>query len=87
MTKEQIIEQLKIEYPLLKKGSDQTGYENLNDAEYNETISNWADNLIAKAAEEAETLAKEQTRVAAEAKLAALGLTADDLKALGLGNN
>ena len=36
----------------------------------------------AKAQAEAETLAK---KAAAEAKLAALGLTADDLKALGLG--
>jgi hypothetical protein len=29
----------------------------------------------------------EEAKAAAEAKLAALGLTADDLKALGLGNN
>jgi len=30
---------------------------------------------------------KQLAKAAAEAKLAALGLTADDLKALGLGNN
>jgi hypothetical protein len=36
----------------------------------------------------AETIAKtESDKAAAEAKLSALGLTADDLKALGLGNN
>lgn len=38
----------------------------------------------AKAQAEAEAAVK---KVAAEAKLAALGLTADDLKALGLGGN
>jgi hypothetical protein len=37
-----------------------------------------------KANEEAATIAAKQS---AEAKLAALGLTADDLKALGLGGN
>ena len=37
-----------------------------------------------KAQAEAEAVAK---KAAAEAKLAALGLTADDLKALGLGGN
>jgi hypothetical protein len=38
----------------------------------------------AKAQAEAEAAAK---KAAAEAKLAALGLTTDDLKALGLGGN
>jgi len=39
-------------------------------------------------AEEANAKAKAETdKIAAQAKLAALGLTADDLKALGLGNN
>jgi hypothetical protein len=37
-----------------------------------------------KAEKEAQILA---TKASAEAKLAALGLTTDDLKALGLGNN
>jgi predicted enzyme involved in methoxymalonyl-ACP biosynthesis len=37
-----------------------------------------------KVEQDAQTVAK---KAAAEAKLAALGLTADDLKALGLGNN
>jgi hypothetical protein len=81
MTKEQIIEQLKTEYPSLKKGSDETGYENLDDAEYNETILVWADNLITEQANQAAIVSAKE---AAEAKLAALGLTTDDLKALGL---
>ena len=36
---------------------------------------------------QAEAEAKAQAKAAAEAKLAALGLTADDMKALGLQNN
>jgi hypothetical protein len=43
---------------------------------------------LESAAKEAEELAKkEAAKTAAEAKLAALGLTTDDLKALGLGTN
>ncbi len=43
-----------------------------------------ADNVAKKAALEAEALQATANKAAAEAKLAALGLTADDLKALGL---
>ena len=38
-------------------------------------------------AEQSEAEAKAQAKVAAESKLAALGLTTEDLKALGLGGN
>jgi hypothetical protein len=38
----------------------------------------------AQAAKEAEAESKEQAKAAAEGKLAALGLTTDDLRALGL---
>jgi hypothetical protein len=67
----------------------------IHDADGNETIrpmndEEFAQFLIdyeaAKAKEAAEKTAAE-TKQAAKAKLAALGLTADDLKALGLGNN
>jgi hypothetical protein len=40
-----------------------------------------------KAAATAADKAKAEAKATAEAKLTALGLTADDLKALGLGNN
>ena len=40
-----------------------------------------------KADEATEQIALEAAKEAAQAKLAALGLTTDDLKALGLGNN
>jgi hypothetical protein len=44
-----------------------------------------ADGLIAyQATQKAEAEAKAQTKIAAEGKLAALGLTTDDLRALGL---
>jgi hypothetical protein len=64
----------------------------IHDADGNETIrpmndEEYAqfsiDNEAAKAKEAAEKTAIE-TKAAAEGKLAALGLTADDLKALGL---
>ena len=49
--------------------------------EYEQTIEKWANFELAKIQEEAD---KANAKAAAEAKLAALGLTADDLKALGL---
>ena len=49
------------------------------------TTKEISDGLIAyKAAKEAEAEAKAQAKAAAEGKLAALGLTTDDLRALGL---
>jgi hypothetical protein len=81
MTKNEIIEQLKAEYPTLRTGNDESGYTELNDKDYEATINQWADNLLA--AQKAESDAQ-AAKAAAEAKLAALGLTAEDLKALGL---
>ena len=84
MTKNEMIEQLKAEYPTLRTGNEESGYTNLNAEDYEATIAQWADNLIA--AQSAETEAK-AAKAAAQAKLAAIGLTTDDLKALGLGGN
>jgi hypothetical protein len=81
MTKAKMIEKLKANYPTLRSGSEETGYVDLSADEYEATIAQWADNLLASEAEEA---AAKAAKAAAEAKLAALGLTADDLKALGL---
>jgi hypothetical protein len=80
-TKAEAIEALKIEYPTLRVGDDEQGYTDLNALEYEATIEAWADNLIAEQKVETE---KQEARQAVETKLAALGLTADDLKALGL---
>jgi hypothetical protein len=87
-TKSQFIAELQVEYPVIQIGSDQVGYTDLTPAEYEGQIAEWADTLLAK--QEAEALAEaekakaEEKRDAALAKLAALGLTPDDLKALGL---
>jgi hypothetical protein len=83
-TKAEIIADLKKEYPTLKVGSDQTGYKDLSSEDYEATINYWADNAIAAAQLAEEEAAKEAAKETAQAKLAALGLTTEDLKALGL---
>jgi hypothetical protein len=80
-TKLEAMAALKILYPTLRKGSDEDGYTDLNPTEYDAQIAEWADN---KLAEKEKIAADEATKAAAQAKLAALGLTTDDLKALGL---
>lgn len=84
MTKQQMITELKKQYPTLKTGDDENGYVALTSQEYEETISKWADTELAKLAAEQEAKAALAAKVAAQAKLELLGLTADDLKALGL---
>lgn len=81
MKKNEIIEQLKAEYPTLRTGDEESGYVELSAEDYEKTISQWAENFLAS---EAEILAAENAKASAQAKLAALGLNVDDLKALGL---
>jgi hypothetical protein len=81
MTKNEMIEQLKAEYPTLRIGDEDSGYTELDAERYEATIQEWADNLIAL---EEVKQSREASKKAAEDKLAALGLTPDDLKALGL---
>ena len=83
MTIETKIAELKVLYPTLTKGVNDEVIV-LDATEYEETIAQWAANEIA--AEET-IAATEAAKVSATAKLAALGLTTDDLKALGLGTN
>jgi len=83
-TKTQIIAELKAENPTVRTGSDEAGYVDLTVEDYEATIAKWADNMLADLEQEAEAKA---AKAAAQAKLAALGLTVDDLKALGLGSN
>ena len=80
-TKSELITTLKTENPTLRIGDEDRGYTDLSAEEYEATILQWADNLIAKeeAAKNA-ALAKEN----AQSKLAAIGLSVNDLKALGL---
>jgi len=87
-TKEQFIAELQNEHPVIQVGSDQVGYTHLTPEEYDAQISEWAETLLAKqkaqALAEAEAAELAAKKAAAEAKLAALGITTDDLKALGL---
>lgn len=78
-TKTEIIKQLKSEYPTLKSGNDEVGYEDLSPADYEATISKWADNLLADNAK-----AEAEAKAAADkaAILAKLGITADEAKLL-----
>ena len=71
------------QYKTLKKNVN--GVEvDLTTEEYEAIIAEWESNQIkAKAEYEAEQT-KAQAKAAAEGKLAALGLTTDDLRALGL---
>ena len=63
-----------------------TGEETVREMNAAELIVMEADKAL-KAQEILELDVLSAAKAAAEAKLAALGLTADDLKALGLGNN
>jgi hypothetical protein len=88
-TLNEMIEIIKAENPNgLRSGNDADGYVDFTPAEYEATIAEWAENRLAKQAKIAAEKIKEEeakaAKEAAEAKLEALGLTADDLKALGL---
>jgi hypothetical protein len=83
-TKSQIIKDLKLAYPVIKDGNDTDGYVELSDVEYDARIEVWANNELEELTEQAEAEAKATAKAAAEGKLAALGLTTDDLRALGL---
>jgi lysophospholipase L1-like esterase len=88
-TKEEMIEIIRAENPTgLRTGSDEAGYTDLTTAEYEATIAEWAEARLAKeakiAADLAEAEAKAIAKTEAAEKLTAIGLTAEDLKALGL---
>lgn len=80
-TKSDKIAALKTEYPTLKNGSDETGYVNLTAQEYEATIEQWADSILAAEAEAAEAEIAAKAKLDAIDKLTALGI---DPKALGL---
>ena len=79
MTKDEIVIQLKSEYPTLRRGSEEDGYVEFTDAEYEATISQWADAQLDK-------LAKEQAEMEAKAKrealLEKLGISEEEAKLL-----
>ena len=75
-TKSNKIAALKLTYPTLRIGDDERGYTELSVAEYESTISMWADNELAQEAE------AEQAATDKAALLAKLGITADEAKLL-----
>ena len=80
-TKTEIIATLKSEYPTLKTGNDNDGYTDLEAADYEAKLSEWADNLLAK---EAADLEAAKPLTPAEKLFNATGLTVAEYKALGL---
>jgi len=85
ITLTEMIEMIKAENPNgLRIGDDDSGYTQLTDDEYNKTIEQWAKSRLERLEQETVLASK---RAAALAKLEALGLNVDDLKALGLGGN
>jgi hypothetical protein len=78
-TLEGMIEIIKAENLTLQVGNDDDGYTELSKADYEKTILEWANARLDKIQREQ---AKIDAKAAAEAKLAAIGLSPDDLKAL-----
>jgi hypothetical protein len=78
MTKEQLVAQLKAEYPTLTYGINDEVFEMTAD-QYEETIASWADARIAKEQAKAQAEAQRQAKISAYQKL---GLTADEIEAL-----
>ena len=81
MTKEQRIEAFKSDYPELFKQVNGERLQ-LTSEEYEATIAEWADNAIAKEAEEAIQAQKEADRESGIATLKSLGLTDAQINAL-----
>jgi hypothetical protein len=82
--KQEIIKSLKLQFPTLRIGDEDKGYTDLLPEQYEAQILEWADAQLEIQAAAAEAEAKAQAKATAEGKLAALGLTTDDLRALGL---
>jgi hypothetical protein len=78
-TKQEIISELKLDYPTLRVGSDDDGYNDLSAEEYELTISQWADGELERIARKAEAEAKAQAKAEL---LERLGITADEAKLL-----
>lgn len=82
-TKTDLIAQCKIEHSTITEIVNDVERE-LNEKEYNAVIEQWAEMRLTQIAVEKAQAEAEAAKAAAQAKLATLGLTTDDLKALGL---
>jgi hypothetical protein len=80
-TLNEMIEIIKQENPTLRVGNDEAGYTDLDAADYEAKVAEWAANRLAKEAKLAEAEAIEIAKVDAAKKLIAMGI---DPKAFGL---
>ena len=84
-TKKEMLEIIKAENPNgLRVGNEQDGYTELSEAETEAILDSWADARLAKDSLAVQAQLKADAKASAQGKLTALGLTADDLKSLGL---
>jgi hypothetical protein len=82
MTLNDYISKLKKDYPTLERGEDDAVI-TLSDSEYNQKITEWANNLLLEEQEESEKKAAAlQAEADKAALLAKLGITADEAKLL-----
>jgi hypothetical protein len=81
MTKTERIEAFRAEYPELFKQVNDDRIK-LTDEEYEATLGEWADNAIAKEAQDAARAEAEAKKESGKAKLAALGLSEAEIAAL-----
>lgn len=77
--KSEIVKQLKQEYPTLRSGSDESGYEEIIGEEYEMIIDSWAENVIA---EEEKATAAAEASAKRQALLDKLGITEEEAKLL-----
>jgi hypothetical protein len=74
-TKAQFTKEFKSEFPTLKVGSDETGYTELEAADYEATIEAWVEHAIA---EQDKAAALEKAQADKLTLLSKLGITSDE---------
>lgn len=79
MTLENIKAELIAKNPVLRSGSNETGYQELTPKEYETVINQWAETILARQAKET---AKTEAAAAKLALLERLGITIDESKLL-----
>ena len=90
-TKLEIIAELKLEHPTIREGSDEIGYTELSEADYESKIVDWAEHLYSET-EKAKNAITDAENTAAQiatekaALLAKLGITEEEARLL-LGGN
>jgi hypothetical protein len=78
-TKTQIETRLRAEFPELRRGSEDIGYEVLDSEAYEAIIADWVENQLSKIEKKKSEIAKEEAR---QALLDKLGISQDEAKLL-----